>query len=206
MNGQGQNAGASGADPAGAGVGDVTRALHELRGGDREALDRLLPMVYDELRRIAARQLRRGAGNGTVQPTLLVHEAYMKLVSPSNVEWQDKAHFLGVAARAMRQVLIDYARRRLAGKRGGGWARTTLSDDHLGSELPLDELISLDTALERLGALDERLRRVVECRFFAGMSEEEIAEALGVSTRTVRRDWLKARAWLHGELYPESKG
>jgi RNA polymerase sigma factor (TIGR02999 family) len=196
-------------DPEGesaARAGQVTRVLHELRGGDRDAMDRLLPLVYDELRRIAARQLRRGANNVTVQPTMLVHEAYMKLIGPSHVEWQDRAHFLGVAARAMRQVLIDYARRRLAGKRGGGWARTTLSDDQIGSEMPLDELISLDTALEKLGALDERLRRVVECRFFAGMSEDEIAEALGISSRTVRRDWLKARAWLHGELYPESSG
>jgi RNA polymerase sigma factor (TIGR02999 family) len=191
-------------DDGAATVGQVTRVLHELRGGDRDAMDRLLPLVYDELRRIAARQLRRGASNVTVQPTMLVHEAYMKLVGPSHVEWQDRAHFLGVAARAMRQVLIDYARRRLAGKRGGGWARTTLSDDKLGSDMPLDELISLDAALEKLGELDERLRRVVECRFFAGMSEDEIAEALGVSSRTVRRDWLKARAWLHGELYPES--
>jgi RNA polymerase sigma factor (TIGR02999 family) len=190
--------------PASPRAGDVTQVLQELRGGDREALDRLLPMVYDELRRIAARQLRRGAANVTVQPTLLVHEAYLKLIGPSQVEWQDRAHFLGVAARAMRQVLIDYARRRMAGKRGGGWARTTLSEDRLGAEMPLDELIALDTALERLGELDERLRRVVECRFFADMSEEEIAEVLGVSTRTVRRDWLKARAWLHGELYPES--
>ncbi|MGH7504120.1 MAG: ECF-type sigma factor, partial [Longimicrobiales bacterium] len=111
--------------------------------------------------------------------------------------------FLGVAASAMRQVLIDYARRRLAGKRGGGWERTTLSDHHMPTEMPIEELLALDAALERLGSVDARLRRVVECRYFAGMTEEEIAEALGVSARTVRRDWLKARAWLHGELYPD---
>jgi len=185
-------------------VGNVTRVLEEVRGGSRDAVDRLLPLVYDELRRIAARQLRNRGGGVTVQPTMLVHEAYLKLIGPSQGEWKDRAHFLGVAARAMRQVLIDYARRRMADKRGGGWERTTLAGQADELSMPLEELLALDAALDRLAALDERLRQVVECRFFAGMTEDEIAEALGVSARTVRRDWLKARAWLHSELYRDA--
>jgi len=184
-------------------TGEVTRLLGQVRGGDRAAFDQLLPLVYDELRRIARGQLRRERREHTLFPTALVHEAYIKLIDQAAVDWQGKAHFLGVAARCMRQILVDYARRRNAEKRGGDWARTTLTHRDLGIDVPLEELVTLDAALDRLDQLDSRLRQVVEYRFFAGMTEDEIAEVLGVSTRTVQRDWLKARAWLYKELYPE---
>lgn len=184
-------------------LGEVTRLLHLVRDGDKEAFDHLLPLVYEELRRIARRQLRRERQQHTLQPTGLVHEAYLKLVDQAAVAWQGRAHFLGVAARAMRQILVDYARRRNAGKRGGDWVQTTLTHRDLGIDMPLEELISLDAALDRLDELDPKLRQVVEYRFFAGMTEEEIAEVQGVTTRTVQRAWAKARAWLYKELYPE---
>ncbi len=180
----------------------VTQLLHGARGGDHGAFDRLLPLIYDELRAIARRQLRREQIGHTLRSTALVHEAYLKLVDQAGVEWRDRAHFFGIAARAMRQVLIDYARRRGAEKRGGDVVRTTLSDQELALDVPLEELLALDDALTRLAEVDERLRQVVEYRFFGGMPEEEIAEVLGVSTRTVQRDWLRARAWLYAKLYP----
>jgi RNA polymerase sigma factor (TIGR02999 family) len=182
--------------------GEVTQLLQGARGGDRGAFDQLLPLIYDELRAIARRQLRREQVGHTLQPTALVHDAYLKLVDQARVEWRDRAHFLGIAARAMRQVLIDYARRRGAEKRGGDAVRTKLSDQELAVEVPIGELLALNDALDRLAEVDERLRQVVEYRFFGGMADEEIAEALGVSTRTVQRDWLRARAWLYAELYP----
>jgi RNA polymerase sigma factor (TIGR02999 family) len=184
-------------------TGDVTRLLHDVQEGDRGAFDRLLPLVYEELRRIARRQLHRERPGHTLFPTALVHEAYVKLVErPPEVQWAGRKHFLAVAARAMRQVLVDHARKKSAEKRGGDLARTTLTGRHLGFEVALDDVLSLDAALDRLDQRDPRLRQVVEYRFFAGMSEDEIAELLGVSTRTVQRDWLKARAWLYKELYP----
>ncbi len=184
-------------------AGDVTRLLHAVQGGDRDAFDRLLPLVYDELRRIARRQLHRERPGHTLFPTALVHEAYVKLVErPPEIDWAGRKHFLAVAARAMRQVLVDHARRKSAEKRGGDLARTTLNGDRLGFELALDDMLALDAALDRLDRRDPRLRQVVEYRFFAGMGEDEIAELLAVSTRTVQRDWLKARAWLYKELYP----
>jgi RNA polymerase sigma factor (TIGR02999 family) len=182
--------------------GEVTQLLNRARDGDPGAFDRLLPLIYDELRAIARRQLRREQIGHTLQPTALVHDAYLKLVDQTGVEWRDRAHFFSIAARAMRQVLIDYARRRGAEKRGGGVVRTTLSNQELALEVPLEELLALDDALDRLAEVNERLRQVVEFRFFGGMAEEEIAEVLGVSTRTVQRDWLRARAWLYAELYP----
>jgi RNA polymerase sigma factor (TIGR02999 family) len=186
-------------------AGNVTRLLLEAQSGDRAALNRLLPLVYEELRRVAQRQMRRERPGHTLLTTGLVHEAYLKLVDEAEVEWQGRAHFFGIAARAMRQILVDHARRRGAEKRGGQWRRTTLADERLGLGVPMEELLALDVALDRLDALDSRLREVVEYRFFAGMSEEEIGEVLGVSTRTVRRDWVKARAWLYKELYPEAR-
>lgn len=181
--------------------GEVTRWLHAARDGDAEAFDRLLPLVYEELTEVAGRQLWHEQVGHTLDTNALVHEAYLKLVDQTRVEWQGRAHFLAVAARAMRQVLVDYARRRGAEKRGGGWERTTLSNRVLGHDVQLEEIIALDDALDRLGALDERLRQVIEYRFFGGMSEPEIADVLGVTARTVQRDWLKARAWLYRELY-----
>jgi RNA polymerase sigma factor (TIGR02999 family) len=179
---------------------DVTQLLHAARTGDREALDQLLPVVYDELRVMAARQLRRERGARTLQATALVHEAYMKMVGGGAIDAADRAHFLAIAARAMRQVLVDQARKRKASKRGGAWARTTLGDADAAIDFDASEMLALDSALE---SLDPRQRQVVEYRFFAGLEEKEIAEVLGVTDRTVRRDWVKARAWLYRSLYPD---
>lgn len=177
----------------------VTQLLIAYRDGDRDAFDRLMPIIYDDLRRIARRQLRRGAPQ-TLNTTGLVHEAYLKLVDPSRVDWQDRGHFLAVSARAMRQVIIGYARKRSAVKRGGGERPVTLDEAQIAVDEQADRLLALDRALERLGGKDPRLARVVECRFFAGLSEEETAQALGVSLRTAQRDWMRARAWLKEEL------
>ena len=190
-------------EPKPASAGDVTQLLRRLQGGDGGAFDELFPLVYDELRRIAQRQLRRERPDHTLFATALVNEAYLKMADQREASWQDRSHFLGVAARAMRQVLVDYARRRRADKRGGDWIRTTLTNRGLGFRTSLEELIELDQALERLDQVDERLCKVVEYRFFGGLTEEETAELLGVTSRTVRRDWIKARAWLYRELYPE---
>jgi RNA polymerase sigma factor (TIGR02999 family) len=177
--------------------GEVTRLLHRVRSGDREALDRLLPLVYDELRRLARQALGREHGPRTLHATGLVHEAYLKLAA-GGVEAGDRAHFLAIAARAMRQVLVDHARRRDAVRRGGDWTSTTLTEGVRGTEFKPEEMLALDEALE---TLDARQRQVVECRFFAGMEDKEIAAALGLTERTVRRDWVKARAWLYRALY-----
>lgn len=179
-------------------AGQVTRYLREMREGDPEALDRMFPLVYEELRRLARRQVRRERADATLGATSLVHEAYLKLTAGGGADASDRPHFLALAARAMRQILVDHARRRTAERRGGGWVRTTLTDGSRAVELDLDEILALDAAL---GALEPRQRRVVEGRFFAGMSESEIAGALGVSVRTVSRDWVKARAWLYRTLY-----
>ena len=178
-------------------TGEVTHLLRAARGGDASAIDRVVPLVYDDLRRVARRQLGRVFGSQSVRPTELVHEAYVKL-SAGDVAAVDRGHFLSIAARAMRQVLVDEARHRLAAKRGGlGWKRTTLSGGHWVADFDVDELLTLNDALDEL---DPRQRQVVECRFFGGMEESEIAEALGVTERTVRRDWVKARAWLYHAL------
>ncbi|NIR43592.1 MAG: sigma-70 family RNA polymerase sigma factor [Gemmatimonadetes bacterium] len=181
---------------------EVTRLLRAARDGDATAFDRLLPLVYAELKSIADRQLRRERAGHTLGTTGLVHEAYLKLVDQSGVEWENRAHFYAVASRAMRQVLIDYARRRAAQKRGGDRERQTLEELPAADSIEPEELLALDAALDRLGQMDERLRKVVEYRFFGGMKEDEIADTLGVTPRTVQRDWVKARAWLHKELYP----
>lgn len=181
--------------------GEVTRLLGELRGGDKAAWDRLFSVVYPELRRIARRQIWGGDGR-TVQPTMLVHEAYLKLAGQTGPHVEDRAHFYAVAARAMRQILIDRARRRAAVKRGGEVTHTTLDENGPRADLPVEELLALDQALERLGEMDPRARQVVEYRYFLGMTDEEAAGLLGISPRAVRRDWTKARAWLHKELYP----
>ena len=185
-------------------AGDVTVLLHRLHGGDRDAFDRLLPLLYEELRGAARRALAREQVGHTLQATDLVHEAFVKLVPSAGPSWQDRAHFLAVASRAMRQVLVEHARRRLADKRGGGAAHVTLGDGDAVQGHDAEEMLALDDALHRLAALQPRLRAIVEHRFFGGLSEREIAEVLGVSERTVQRDWMRARAWLHAELYPES--
>lgn len=182
-------------------TGDVTELLLAYREGDREAFDLLVPLVYQDLRRIARRQLGRGNPDRVLDTTALVHESYLKLVDNGRVDWQDRAHFLGVAARAMRQVVIGYARRQGAAKRGAGSHQTTLDDGHhIAIDGQAEWLMALDGALARLGEKNPRLARVVECRFFAGLSEEETASALGVSLRTAQRDWMRARAWLQEEL------
>ena len=180
------------------GQGEVTRLLHAAVGGDQEALDRLVPLVYEDLHRLAHRQLGREGGGHTLQTTGLVHEAYMKLAG-GKVNAASRSHFLAIAARAMRQVLVDYARRRKAEKRGSGLAAVTLNDGEQGMEVSTDDLLALDEVLDQL---EPRQRQVVELRFFGGMEEKDIAEALGISERTVRRDWVKARAWLYRALYP----
>lgn len=162
--------------------------------------EELFPRLYAELREIADRLLRGEVVGHTLQPTALVHEAWFKLAGPSAPQPVDREHFLALAARAMRQVLVDHARRRRALKRGGASVDLAIADDRLGFTIPLDDLIAVDDALSRLGRENERLARVVELRFFAGLSEDETARGLGVTTRTVQRDWAKARAWLHAEL------
>jgi RNA polymerase sigma factor (TIGR02999 family) len=181
-------------------AGEVTRLLEAAVAGDGEALDRLVPLVYEDLRRVARRQLDREGGGHTLQTTALIHEAYLKLAGGGAVSASSRAHFLAIAARAMRQVLVDYARRRKAAKRGGGVISVTLGDEPQPADASAEDLLALDEALEQL---DPRQRQVIECRFFGGMEENDIAAALGVSERTVRRDWVKARAWLYKALYPD---
>lgn len=180
--------------------GEITRLLGAHREGDPEAFGRLLPMVYDDLRRLARRQLGRGRPDAVLDTTVLVHELYLKLAGPSGFASEDRRHFFHLAARAMRQVVIAHARKRATEKRGGGRIETTLDDGHLAVAGDALHLLAVDRALTRLGERDPRLVQVVECRFFAGLSEEETAEALGVSLRTAQRDWKRARAWLREEL------
>ena len=179
---------------------DITGLLVAWRGGDRAAFDRLFPLVYDELRRIAHRQLGRERSNHTLGTTALVHEAYLKLVDQTRARFEDRAHFFAVAARAMRRILVDYARRHRAVKRGGAQAPVSLDDATLVPDQRADTLVALDQALTQLADLDARLSQVVECRFFGGLTAEETAEVLAVTSRTVRRDWVKAKGWLYQAL------
>jgi RNA polymerase sigma-70 factor (ECF subfamily) len=176
----------------------VTGLLRAARAGDREAQDRLIRLLYRDLRDVAARQLRREGGNRTLMATALVHEAYLKLAAGGAVPAEDRVHFLAIAARAMRQVLVDHARKRRSSKRGGDWVRTTLSGQADAMELDPLDVLALDRALEEL---EPRQRQVVELRFFGGLEEVEVAEVLGVSDRTVRREWVTARARLYRRIY-----
>jgi RNA polymerase sigma factor (TIGR02999 family) len=179
----------------------LTELLQAAREGNRTALDDAFPLVYDVLRRIAHRKLAAERAGHTLSTTDLVHEAYLKLVRLDRIEWQGRAHFLGVAAQAMRNILVTYALRRNAGKRGSGQPGDPLDEDAVAiDEAPACDLLALNRAMEKLDAIDPRQSRVVECRFFAGMSVEETAEALGVSPASVKRDWAVARAWLNREL------
>lgn len=182
----------------------ITDALVALRDGSPGAMDRLMPLVYEHLRRMAHRQLGGEPDGHTLSTTALVHEAYLRLVDQRRAQWQDRAHFFAIAAQAMRRVLIDYARRHCAARRGGldGAAPTPISLDtvELSATERAETLIALDQALERLAQADARLARVVECRFFAGLTEEETAEALKLSVRTVARDWAVAKGWLYRDL------
>ena len=179
---------------------EVTQILHDWSGGDRAAPERLMPLVYDELWRLARSFLARERGGHTLQPTALVHEAYVRLVDQTRVSWQNRSHFYGIASSMMRRVLIDHARAHVAEKRGGAAVRLSVDDVDIPVEQRASGLLALDEALSRLAQFDERKSKVVEMRFFGGMSDEEIAEALGVTTRTVLRDWKTARLWLFREL------
>jgi RNA polymerase sigma factor (TIGR02999 family) len=179
--------------------------LAAIRAGDARAGDRLFPLVYDEMRRVAAHLMSSERADHTFNATDLVHEAWLRLgLSPQSgapLTVTDRSHFLAITIRAMRQVLIDHARRRVADKRGGGAVRVTLGDDIGVSDTSPEEMLALFDALEKLGELDERLRKVVEYRFLIGLTEVETAETLGTTTRTVQRDWVKARAWLYKQMY-----
>lgn len=185
---------------------DTTELLTRARSNDAEALDRLFALVYEELRGLARAQRRRWEGDHTLNTTVLVHEAYLRLVDQTSPDWRDRAHFMAVAARAMRHILIDYARRRQALKRGGGAQRLTLQEIEAGlesgdpGEAADEALLALQDALERLAEESERQCRIIECRFFGGMTIEETAEALGVSPATVKRGWAAAQAWLYRDL------
>lgn len=180
--------------------GEITRLLHAFRDGDRGAIDALFPMVYDELRMAAHRQLRRRRAGHSLDTTALVHDAFLKLVDQKQADWKDRQHFMAVSATAMRHILVDYARRRAAQKRGGDEQRVTFDEGILQVQSKALEVLALDEALEALAKLNTRLSQLVELRFFAGMSVEEVAEHFGVSDRTVKRDWRKARAFLHQVL------
>ena len=182
------------------GPGEVTRLLAELGHGGHAAAERLMPLLYDELRQIAHRRLRGERPGHTLNTTALVHEAYVKLVGLDRIAWQNRAHFLAIAAQAMRRVLVDYAVGRKTQKRGGLLHRVPLDDAMLPASQPADALIALDEAIRRLHGVSPRLSRLVECRYFGGMSIEETAQALGVSPATIKRDWNVARAWLNREL------
>lgn len=173
--------------------------LEGLRNSRRDALDRLLPVVYEELRAIAHRHLAKHGPGGSLATTGLVHEAYLKLVDQSQAEWRDRSHFFSLSSLAMRHVLVDQARARATLKRGGALA-ITLDEEAIAVDDSAETLLAIDEALERLAAVEPRLAKVVECRFFAGLSEREIAEALGVTERTVERDWVKARTLLYRAL------
>ncbi len=177
----------------------VTEVLRAWRGGDPAALERLAPLVYDELHRLARVFFRGERPGRTLQPTALVNEAYLKLIDIKRVDWQDRAHFFAMAARQMRRILVDAARARRYKKRGGGAVRVTLIDAMVKTSREHD-VEALDDALEALGKIDARKAQVVELRFFGGLNNEEIAEALQISTDTVMRDWSMAKSWLLGEL------
>ena len=182
---------------------EVTQILREWSDGDANAPARLMPLVYDELRRQARRFLAKERNSHTLQPTALVHEAYMKLIDQSRINWQSRAHFFGIAARMMRRILIDHARAHAAEKRGGAAIRLSLDDLQIPLEQRASDLIALDEALENLMQFDERKAKIVELRFFGGLSDEEISEVLKISTRTVLRDWKTAKLWLYRELSKE---
>lgn len=179
--------------------GPVTRLLQEWQDGNAEATDRLVPLVYAELRRLAAAYIRAERSGHTLQPTALVHEAFLRLVDQRSVEWKSRTHFIGIAAQLMRRILVDHARRHTAAKRGGG-RKVTLTDEHSVMEAQPLDLLQVDDALARLTTYDPQQGRIVELRFFGGLDIVETAEALGISPATVKRDWTHAKAWLHREL------
>jgi RNA polymerase sigma-70 factor (ECF subfamily) len=185
---------------------EITALLKQLQAGKRDLEARLVEAVYPELRRIARRHLRDERAGHTLQPTALVNEAYLQLTGQLRKDWKNRSHFFAVAAQLMRRILVDYARTKNAQKRDGGRTRVELGDTLAVSAGHLEEIILIDAALDRLAQWDLRQSKIVELRFFGGLTENEVAEVLGISLRTVKRDWNVARAWLHGELNPERSG
>jgi RNA polymerase sigma-70 factor, ECF subfamily len=181
-------------------TGDITYLLNRLANGDQQAAAQLVPLVYDELRRLAVRRLRHERPNHTLQATALVHEAYMKLAAQRGARWQNRAQFFAVASQAMRRILVDYARTQQRTKRGGKQLRVTLEEVCVVSPEISEEILAVDESLARLEQLDPRQARVVELRYFTGLNTEEAAEALGISAKTVTREWNVARAWLYADL------
>lgn len=179
---------------------DVTQLLLKWSDGDQEALDQLMPLVYTELRRLADRYLRRERPGHTLQATALVHEAYVQLIDQRNVRWQNRAHFFGIAANLMRQILVQYARSHRAAKRGGSGYKLSLDEAAGVSREPDMDLVALDDALNTLAAIDPQQSRIVELRFFGGLTIEETAQVLGISPATVKREWTVAKAWLRSEM------
>jgi RNA polymerase sigma-70 factor, ECF subfamily len=193
-----------GSQQGGAGVvsvaPDVTSLLKKLAGGNQQAASELIPVVYEELHRLAVRHLRRERQDHTLQPTALVHEAYIKLVAQRDADWQSRNHFFAVASKLMRRILVDYARRHLREKRGGGQTKVSLDEAPVVSPQRPDGMLAIDESLSRLEKLDARQACIVELRYFGGLTIEEVAQVLGVSPTTVRREWTSAKAWLYGEL------
>jgi RNA polymerase sigma-70 factor (ECF subfamily) len=181
---------------------EVTQLLMAWRGGDDNAFDKLLPLVYEELKSLAHRYMNKEGAGQTLQTTALVHEAYLRLVRGGPIEWESRAHFFAVCATVMRHLMVDRARARQAAKRDAGGVKVALEDaEAAASEAPVD-LLALGEALDRLQAIDERKARIVEMRYFAGLSVDETAEVLGLSSITIKREWLKAKAFLYAEMYP----
>ena len=183
-----------------ASAGQITEQLEALRRGDRQAESVLAELVYDDLHARARQYMRRERPDHTLQPTALVNETFLQLLRHQTIEWQSRAHFLAVASVVMRRILVDHARRRLAGKRSGARQQVELDERHAAQHPHLDQVLALDEALTRLSQMDPRQGRLVELMYFGGLTEVETAEALGISVRTVRRDWSSARAWLQAQL------
>lgn len=185
---------------------EITQLLRELKGGHQASAERLFSLIYQELHRLARGRMRRERGNHTLQPTALVHEAYIRLIRQRNVQWQNRAHFIAVAAQLMRRILMDYARKHHAVRHGGDLQAITLEEGTLVFSPERSKgFIDLDEALTRLAAISGRQGRIVELRFFGGLTVEETAEVLGVAPRTIKRDWNLARAWLHRELVKDGE-
>lgn len=182
---------------------EVTQLLIDWGKGDQAALDKLLPLVDEELRRLAGRYMRRESPGHTLQTSALVNEAYLRLIEQKSVNWQNRAHFFGIAAQLMRRILVDHARRRQYAKRGGGAQKAPLDEAAMAPQERAAELVALHEALTQLAAMDERKGRIVEMKFFGGLTTEEVAEVLKVTPRTIEREWRKAKAWLHHAI---SKG
>ena len=183
---------------------DVSGVLAEVTAGNGDATERLMPLVYDQMRQIAQRLLRHESSGHTLQPTALVNEAFLRLAGNANIDWQGKTHFFAVGAKVMRRILVDHARGKMTQKRGGGQCRIPLSDELCVSNRKDEDVLAIEEALEKLESLDERQAKVVELRFYGGLTVDEVAEALGVSKRTVESDWTMVRAWLRRELSGET--